>query len=192
MYDVACIGIIVADAIGGTVDHVPGKGKLELVDSIRLYSGGCAANAAIDLAKIGLNVCIIGKIGNDGFGSFLKNELVKHNIGIEGLVIGENEATSASFVLVDSEGERSFLHCLGANAAFSEEDIDYEVIKVIDTTGAGDSFAAGFITGKIKGWDLLFCGKFANAVGAQCVMDTGASTGIKSFDETLDFMKKYD
>ena len=65
----------------------------------------------------------------------------------------------------------------------------YSKIKAVDTTGAGDSFVAGFLTGLTKGWSLYECGKFANAVGTHCVMATGASTGIKSFEETVEFMK---
>jgi sugar/nucleoside kinase (ribokinase family) len=62
--------------------------------------------------------------------------------------------------------------------------------NAIDTTGAGDSFCAGFITGLIKGLDIVECGKLANAVGAHCVMEKGATTGIKSYEEIRVFMEK--
>ncbi|MGA2642398.1 MAG: carbohydrate kinase family protein, partial [Spirochaetia bacterium] len=67
----------------------------------------------------------------------------------------------------------------------------YKNIKTVDTTGAGDSFVAGFLTGLLKGMNLYECGKFANAVGAHCVMEVGASTGIKSYDEIQVFMNNY-
>jgi sugar/nucleoside kinase (ribokinase family) len=62
-------------------------------------------------------------------------------------------------------------------------------VKTVDTTGAGDAFIAGFLTGIIKGWDLEFIGLFANAVGACCVMEAGASQGVKSLEETFEFMR---
>jgi len=62
-------------------------------------------------------------------------------------------------------------------------------VKAVDTTGAGDAFVAGFLTGVLKGWDLEFTGLFANAVGACCVMEVGASQGVKSLEETLEFIK---
>jgi len=62
--------------------------------------------------------------------------------------------------------------------------------NAVDTTGAGDSFCAGFITGLIKGLTIVECGKFANAVGAHCVMEKGATTGIKSYEEIREFMEK--
>jgi len=57
--------------------------------------------------------------------------------------------------------------------------------KVVDATGAGDSWLAGFITARLHGFGLRDAGIFANAVGASCVQAIGASTGIRSFDETL-------
>lgn len=312
MYDVACVGILVADAIAKTVDKLPARGKLDLVDQLDLYTGGCAVNSGIAMAKIGLNTAVLGKIGNDGFGKFIYNSLKEENVNVDGLVLDSNSSTSASVVLVDSGGERSFLHCLGANSEFTDKDVDFGIIekskivfiagtmlmpsfdgepcarvlkkakemgkytaldtawdskgrwmkvlepcmkyidlfmpsyeeavqlsskedaediadvflsmgvktaviklgkdgcfikdsggekykiptytdiKPVDTTGAGDSFAAGFLTGITEGWSLYECGKFANAVGTHCIMAVGASTGIKSMEEIKAFMAKYE
>lgn len=63
-----------------------------------------------------------------------------------------------------------------------------EVKKVVDTTGAGDAFLAGIITAYLKGMNVLDMGKFANIVGASAVQSLGASTGIKSFEETISLM----
>lgn len=65
----------------------------------------------------------------------------------------------------------------------------FKVEKVIDTTGAGDSFIAGLFAGLIKGMNLQEAGRFANMVGALAVQSLGASSGIKSFDETLKFFE---
>jgi len=61
---------------------------------------------------------------------------------------------------------------------------------VVDTTGAGDSFVGGFLTGILRGWSLEVTGRFANAVGAQSVSAVGASTGIKGFAETMQYVEK--
>ncbi len=60
---------------------------------------------------------------------------------------------------------------------------------MVDATGAGDAFAAGFITGVWHGWSLEETSRFANAVGALCVTGIGASGGVRSLSETLSFMK---
>ena len=53
------------------------------------------------------------------------------------------------------------------------------VVKSVDTTGAGDSFAAGFVYGISEGWDLRACAKFANQCGAKAVSYLGATTWCK-------------
>jgi len=308
MFDVACIGILVADLIAKPVDKIPEAGLLERIDSIELYSGGCAMSAGIDMSKLGLKTAVLGKIGNDSFGEFLKSELQKYHVNCDGLAVDPSVQTSASVVLSAGGGERSFLHCIGANGTYGYADVNFRTIQnsevvfvagtmlmdafdgetsalvlqrakemnkttvldtawdskgrwmdvlepcmpfidyflpsmeeavmlsgkrdpkeicdvfldmgvksvalkngedgcfvqregecivippyqcnAVDTTGAGDSFCAGFITGLIKGLDIVECGKFANAVGAHCVMEKGATTGIKSYEEIRRFMEK--
>jgi sugar/nucleoside kinase (ribokinase family) len=58
-------------------------------------------------------------------------------------------------------------------------------VDAIDATGAGDAFAAGFLAGVIRGYDLEMCGKLGNAAGACCVTALGTVAGMRSLDETL-------
>lgn len=51
MFDVTCLGILVADAITKVVDEIPEKGKLLPINQISLHTGGCSISTAIDLAK---------------------------------------------------------------------------------------------------------------------------------------------
>ncbi len=68
----------------------------------------------------------------------------------------------------------------------------YTDIKAVDTTGAGDAFCAGFLAGLALGRSYRDAGRLANAVGTHNVMEIGASKGIKSLEETEEFMRKYD
>lgn len=126
MLDVACMGILVADVITQTVDALPERGKLALMDSIRLYNGGGAMSSAINLSRLGARTAMLGKVGQDGFGQFLTGVLAQNGVDITGLVADPAVDTSASVALVDSGGERTFLHCPGSNGAYREEDIVYE------------------------------------------------------------------
>lgn len=45
--------------------------------------------------------------------------------------------------------------------------------RVIDTNGAGDNFAGGFLHGFLHGWPLPACGALAAAVGSECVRHSG-------------------
>lgn len=312
MHEVTCLGIIVADLIAKTVDKFPKEGELELVEQMELHLGGCASNSAVDLEIIGIKTAIIGRVGDDGLGTFVINNMEQKGVNVNGISVSKTSNTSASMVLVNSKSERTFLHQLGANADFFSDNISMSIIlkskflfiagallmpkfdgvptaellknvsetgiitimdtawdstgkwmelikpclpyldyfipsfeeaemitnknqpeeiadvllnggvntvviklgskgcfiknrrgekytidafkgiDAVDTTGAGDSFAAGFITGLTKGWDLKLCGKFANAAGALCVMKVGATSGIKKMDEILDFINNYE
>jgi sugar/nucleoside kinase (ribokinase family) len=61
----------------------------------------------------------------------------------------------------------------------------FKVEKIVDTTGAGDSFIAGLIAGQVKGLSLKESGRLGNMVGALSVQSLGASSGIKSLEETI-------
>ena len=50
--------------------------------------------------------------------------------------------------------------------------------KVVDTTGAGDAFCAGFLYGLIRNKDLYECGRLANFVASRCIEKIGARDGL--------------
>jgi sugar/nucleoside kinase (ribokinase family) len=47
-------------------------------------------------------------------------------------------------------------------------------VPVLDTTGAGDMYAAGFLHGLAQGWDLPECGRLGSAAAARIITQTGA------------------
>lgn len=61
-------------------------------------------------------------------------------------------------------------------------------VKAIDTTGAGDCFAAGFLGAILEGRSLAEAGRFANAVAALSVRKIGSVTGLLSKSETERWM----
>jgi sugar/nucleoside kinase (ribokinase family) len=307
MAEVICVGILVADLVGRPVDAFPERGKLALVPRMELHSGGCAANTAIALARLGIDTRVIGRVGRDGLGDFLVTELERHGVDARTVARDEHANTSATMVMVHSDAERSFIHSPGANAELSEADVNPAVwkearllhvagsflmprfdgepaahileaarkdglltcldtawdaqgrwmttlepclpfldhfvpsieearqitgrkapadvcaalldagvgtvalkmgergchvrnrvseislpalpVEAVDALGAGDAFAAGYITGVIHGWDLERTAQFANAVGATCVTALGATTGVRSLDETWRFLE---
>ena len=58
-------------------------------------------------------------------------------------------------------------------------------INVIDTTGAGDTWFAGLLTGLVRGMPLEQAGKLANRTAADCCTALGASAGVRTFEETV-------
>lgn len=72
---------------------------------------------------------------------------------------------------------------LGARGCFvsgpeGSYDIPAYKVNVVDTTGAGDAFAAGFLYTLIKGCSLLEAGRNGNMVASLCIRKVGARTGL--------------
>jgi sugar/nucleoside kinase (ribokinase family) len=303
---VVCLGIMVADLVARPVTSFPRP--LTLVEEMSLHTGGCAVNVAVALAKLGIPAEVMGKVGPDALGDFMIRELGRRGVGTAGVRRDGRRKTSATMVLVSPEGERGFIHYLGANAGLVPGDVDGDRIRrawalhvagalvlsgldgpplarilgdarssgvvtfldtvwdasgrwmelvgpllphadyfvpsiaearrltgrerpeevarslldrgvgtvalkmaeegcyvadregreirtpafrvdVVDSTGAGDAFAAGFIAGIRNGWPLERTADFANAMGALCVTAMGASAGLRTFDETVAFLE---
>lgn len=305
---ILCLGIMVADVVGRPVDVVPAPGRLSLVEEMSLHTGGCAVNTASVLARLGLPAEVAGKVGEDPFGDFLLAELSERGIGASGVRRDAEAGTSATMVMVAPDGERRFVHYIGANANYTLDDVDMALIEdaailhvagslvlpgidgpptaellrraqsagvttfldtvwdatgrwmalmapclpyidyfvpslpeaqaltdltdprdvakalldlgvgtvglkmgvdgslvmdqqgyshhlpafaveAVDATGAGDSFAAGFIAGVWHGWELAEAQRLANATGALSVMGVGAAGGTRDLAATLAFIR---
>ncbi len=67
-----------------------------------------------------------------------------------------------------------------------------EGMPVKDTTGAGDSFVAGFLCGISQGWDIFKSAAFGNTVASHNVGAVGATAGIPDFKSALAFFERQD
>jgi sugar/nucleoside kinase (ribokinase family) len=126
--DVVCLGILVADVIARPVDAFPQRGSLGLVDELTLHGGGGVLNSASWLARWGMKVAAAGKVGADPFGDYLLGLLDERGVEREGVHRDPEVPTSATVVLVDSAGDRTFLHLPGANGALRAEELDTRVL----------------------------------------------------------------
>lgn len=82
---------------------------------------------------------------------------------------------------------------LGANGCYvsdKNESVYVEGFKVEpeDTVGAGDGFAAGFLSGVLKELTLKECGEYGNGVGAMATLVKGDSEGYPYNDQLMEFM----
>ena len=96
------------------------------------------------------------------------------------------------------EGARTFIELgidvvavkLGARGCYVTDGkksylIEPYMVEVVDTTGAGDAFCAGFLYGLIKRKDLYECGRLGNFVASRCIAKVGARTGLPRLKELL-------
>jgi sugar/nucleoside kinase (ribokinase family) len=65
-------------------------------------------------------------------------------------------------------------------------------ITAIDTIGAGDNFASGFIAALLEGKNLRECARFANATAAISVLSIGATTGVKNRKLVEQLLEEYE
>lgn len=59
---------------------------------------------------------------------------------------------------------------------------------VVDSTGCGDAYCAGFIVGISKGWDLEQAGRLGTAAGGLVITGLGSDAGIVDLEKTIEFM----
>lgn len=102
-------------------------GKLINMDKADVSTGGSVANTGLALKKLGCDVTLLGKVGNDHFGDLIKS--IVSSYGASGLISDDNSSTSYSVVLAVPGIDRVFLHNPGANDTFSSDDISDEVLS---------------------------------------------------------------
>lgn len=300
---VLCVGQLVADIVVRPVDAMPNRGSADRVEELKLLAGGCAANTACVLAKLGVDVSIAGLIGRDSLGDVVLADVASCGVNVSTVQQDVAVPTSAVVVMVGQDAERSFLYREGGNERLTYDMIDHEAIRkadfvhiggamklfnfdlaafltkakefgcttsidtdwdvsgswlgtlkealpkidyfltnveegrmltgsddpyvigktllsygphaviikqgalgaiamtcdiaekfptfdvcVIDTTCAGDSFAAGFLFGLVRGWDITRSVRFANAVGALCTTQI-SHRGIVSLSAVIEFIQ---
>ena len=61
-------------------------------------------------------------------------------------------------------------------------------MTLVDSSGAGDAFAGGFIAGMLMGLDHAETLRFASAIGASCCMRLGCTTGIFTREQAEAFL----
>ena len=127
--DCLCAGIIVADSVCQPIEKMPLPGTLIRTERVEFTIGGCAANVAVDMAKLGLRIGVSGRVGNDLFGREVRDRLLASAVQCDGLVLSETAATSSTFVLNVKGEDRRFIHCVGANAEYDGDDITLETIR---------------------------------------------------------------
>ncbi len=90
--------------------------------------GGAPANVAVAASRLGASTAFVGKVGDDGFGSYLRQVLSENSVNCAGLCAGQAFTTMA-VVSVDASGERSFRFVRGADSALSPQDVPEALIR---------------------------------------------------------------
>ncbi|MBM3726700.1 MAG: carbohydrate kinase family protein [Acidobacteria bacterium] len=303
---VICSGNIVYDVMVRPADEIRWGGTI-WVDEIAESMGGNGANTSYTLARLGVPVTLLGRIGRDPFGDVMFRRLAEAGVSMD--YVERSDTPSASSVaLVKKSGDRAFLHRPGCSREVFAEPIQFGAamrtrathyhlanpyslpnlrgqaaatlarargaglttsldtawdsrgewmsvlqpclplldllfvnedearmltghaaaddaaamllaggaaavvvklggagcrvyggaerfaspafrVNVLDTTGAGDCFAGGFLGALARGLDAAGAAEVANAAGGLCAGAVGATHGIQDWDSTIRWME---
>ncbi|MCF0234042.1 MAG: sugar kinase, partial [Thermoguttaceae bacterium] len=119
-------GILFADVGCSPITHCPVAGELVATDRIELTLGGCAANVALNLAKLEIPTGLCGCIGDDAFSDFVVNSLQNPLIDLSGARRVANAGPGCSLIVNVKGEDRRFISTTGANADFALADVPKE------------------------------------------------------------------
>jgi sugar/nucleoside kinase (ribokinase family) len=162
--DVLCAGIIVADHVSSPMPRLPAAGELVLADQLLLTIGGCAANVAVDLVKLGASAAVAGRVGGDVFGSVVADMLRERGVDVSALRTSPGRDTSQTLIVNVAGEDRRFIHTFGANAAFCAGDIPAMRCRVL--------YLGGYLLmNEVRPEELRDVFAAARRAGAKTVLD---------------------
>ncbi|WP_148931575.1 ribokinase [Paenibacillus methanolicus] len=122
--DIVVVGSLNMDMVMG-VERRPAKGETVLGSGFFLNPGGKGANQAYAARRLGANVAMIGKVGDDLFGGQLLAHLEAAGVDVSNIGHVAEAATGVAAIAVDPEGDNSIVVAQGANQALRPEDVRY-------------------------------------------------------------------
>ena len=117
---------------------------------------------------------------------------------------GTNEKISISNVDLEKVKEAAHIHVTGYMGSINHNEGSIAVkdgtlyqaapytVEAVDTTGAGDSFNAGFVYGFLRGKTMEECLKCGNGCGALSVTALGGNTGFPTEEKLEAFIRSYE
>lgn len=111
----AVIGSINTDMVART-PRFPAPGESIIGSVFRTEFGGKGANQVIALARLGAEVCMAGKVGDDLFGKKYLEHLIEEKVNVDCVAVETGETTGVADIWVADSGENSIISIPGANA----------------------------------------------------------------------------
>jgi sugar/nucleoside kinase (ribokinase family) len=172
--EVLCAGIVVADHVSTPISHLPAAGELVMADRLLLTLGGCAANTAVDLAKMGVRSAVVGRVGDDLFGRIVGDMLREAHVDTAALRAEHGADTSQTLIVNVAGEDRRFIHTFGANAGLRAADIPRERLAKCKVLYLGGFLLMAGVTGA----ELAEVFAEARKLGARTVLDVVTPPGV--------------
>lgn len=174
------------------------KGSMQLIDEERkealsrvikdknphIASGGSASNTIVGLAKLGIKTGFIGRIGNDTYGNFYKNDIEKSGVNSH-LIVNDGEASGVATTFISKDGQRTFGTYLGAASRLGTTDL-----READFAGYDYFYIEGYLVQNLE----LIRGAIALAKkhGLKVILDMASYNVVEeSRDFLLEIIPRY-
>lgn len=184
-YDVVCVGVASVDMILTGVDNNIMNIDSTLADSFNAFIGGDGANGAINLSRLGLNVCIACNIGNDNNGNYVLDTLKKNNVGTKYVRVDDTCHTGCPIIIVDDNGDRHIIRIPNsANHSFELSMVNMEALD----NSRHLHFASANVVPMMNGEPLGELFKIAHGKGLTTSLDASydkSGKGLKNIEEAL-------
>lgn len=125
MKKVCVIGSINMDLVT-TVQNFPNPGETVSGRSFNAFPGGKGGNQAIAIGRLGGDVHMVGKVGDDIYGANYIENFKNNNVKYESIGTEKNISTGIAVIQVNSKSENNIVVVSGANGAVNDEFIEQQ------------------------------------------------------------------
>ena len=120
---IVVVGGINMDVVAN-VRRMPEPGETVHGDSFFMAGGGKGANQAVAAARLGAEVRMVGRVGDDDFGRTLLDALRSEGIDVDGVAPDPTNGTGVAVIMVDASGQNCIAEIYGANRASDETQLE--------------------------------------------------------------------
>ncbi len=160
-----CVGQLVADIVVRPVRSLPPPGRAEPVEDVELVSGGCAANTAAVLAKLGAEARLSALVGRDALGDAALADIKAAGVIVDAVGRVDGLPTAAAIVLVDDAGQRSFYYRAGGCEMLTNAHVPNALLKKAAVVHIGGAM-------KLLRLDMGELARRAKSLGCLTSLDT--------------------
>jgi len=116
------VGSINIDLVA-RVDRFPAPGETIAGGDLRQIAGGKGANQAVAVARLGGRAAMVGRVGDDAFGTSMREQLAREGVDVSHVRLSKGTPTGSAVILVDAAGRNSIVVSAGANGRLSPDDL---------------------------------------------------------------------
>ncbi len=103
--------------------RIPRPGETIIGSGFRHVPGGKGSNQAVAAARLGAQVSLVGRVGQDGFANSLLENLAADDVDHSFVIQDREAATGVALIVVDDAGQNTIVVASGANMRLSPTDV---------------------------------------------------------------------